>query len=112
MAGRRRDYDWLAPIVVFVGLAVLAIVFFPDFRPILFAVGTIALSAFAVVAFGSFAIDICRRQVTGEKVSTTEGRGILTARVPRREESLPVADLKTDGSGASDGASGFNPDGS
>ena len=68
--------------------------------------------AFAVVAFGSMAIDICRRQVTGDKVSTTEGRGILTARAPRREESLPVTNWKTDGSGTSDGASGFNPDGS
>ena len=110
MAGRRRDNDWLAPIVAFVGLAVLAIVFIPDFRPILFAVGIIALSAFAVVAFGSFAIDLCRRQATGDKVSTTEGRGILTARTPSREEFPPVACLKTDGSGTSDGASGFNPD--
>ncbi|HXR46596.1 MAG TPA: hypothetical protein VN784_04075 [Candidatus Limnocylindrales bacterium] len=98
--------------VVFVGLAVLAIVFFPNFRPILFAVGSIALIAFAVVAFGSMAIDICRRPATGDKVSTTDGRGILTAQTPRREESLPVADLKTDGAGTSDDAPGFNPGGS
>jgi hypothetical protein len=110
MTGRIRDNDWLKPIVAFVGLAILAIVFIPDFRPILFAVGIIALITFAVVAFGSMAIDLYRRQVTGDKVSTTEGRGILAARTPRREESLPVTCLKTDGAGTSDGAPGFNPD--
>ncbi len=109
MPERRRDNDWLKPIVAFVGLAVLAIVFIPDFRPILFAVGIIALIAFAVVAFGSVAVDIYRRQVTGDKVSTTDGRGILTARATSREESLPVTYVKTDGAGTSDGAPGFNP---
>ena len=98
--------------VVFIGLALLAIVFFPDFRPILFAVGIIALIAFGAVALGSFAIDLYRRQATGDKISTTAGSEMLTTRTPGCEEFPPVARLKTDGSGTSEGASGFNPEGS
>jgi hypothetical protein len=95
MTGRRRDNYWLQPIVAFVGLAVLAIVFIPVLRPIFFVVGIIALIAFGVVAFGSMVFDTYRRQVTGDKISTTDGREVLTAENARDAKNETAKHGKT-----------------
>ncbi|HKW29332.1 MAG TPA: restriction endonuclease [Verrucomicrobiae bacterium] len=86
---RKRDNDWLEPIVAFVSLVVLATVFIPNFRPIFFAVGIIALIAFAVVAFGAIVIGIHRLATTERRMQPMAGNVFtLPAHAP---------DKKTDG---------------
>jgi Restriction endonuclease len=84
MARRRsRDNDWLEPIVAFVGLAVLAIVFMPDLRPIVFAVGIIALIVFAVVALGAVVFGIYRLATPERNMHTMTGNVLAPpSRVP------------------------------
>src|SRR5579859_639206 len=70
---RRRDHDWLEPIVAFVGLAVLAIAFIPDLRPIFFAVGIIAVIIFGIVAFGAIVFAIYRRTALEHREQSMSG---------------------------------------
>jgi Restriction endonuclease/Topoisomerase DNA binding C4 zinc finger len=67
---RRRDDDWVEPVVGLAGLAVLAFMLIPDFHELIFTIGIIALVLVGGVFFG---LVIHRLATPGRRMQPTIG---------------------------------------